>query len=70
MKQLLQHEADCTPLVPCNVCQVVSWLRTKLEAADFNHLVEQLEALEAPKPKRPYRQRNRSRTATVIEPEA
>ena len=59
MKQLLQHEPDCTPLAPCTVCQTVAWLRTKLEAEDFNHLVEQLNRLEQPGPKRPYRKRNR-----------
>lgn len=65
MKQLMQHEADCTPLLPCKVCGVVSWLRGKLEPSDFIKFVETLQGLEAPKPKRPYRQRNRNKDTTT-----
>jgi hypothetical protein len=63
MKQLLQHQPDCTPLHPCTVCEVVAWLRQKLAAEDFNWLVERLNELEPPASKRPYRKRTRSSAA-------
>jgi hypothetical protein len=70
MKQLLQHQPDCTPLHPCAVCELVAWLREKLDATDFAHLVERLNDLEPPASKRPYRKRNRSSAATNKEPAA
>jgi len=59
MKQLIEHQPDCTPLHPCAACELVAWLREKLEPEDFSHLVERLNELEPPASKRP-RKRNRS----------
>jgi len=54
---LLEHSRDCLPLTPCAACELVAWLRSKLEDADFAELVKRAQALNPPKPKRVYRRR-------------
>jgi hypothetical protein len=53
---LLEHSSDCMPLIPCQACEIVAWLRSKLADVDFAELVERAKALNPPK--RSYRRRS------------
>lgn len=66
MTLFVEHGPDCTPLIPCAACELVAWLRSKLSEDDFSILVERVNNLGQPKPKRTYRRRERQ----SIEPEA
>jgi hypothetical protein len=61
---LLEHSADCAPLIPCQACELVSWLRGKLSPEDFGELVERAKLLNAA-PKRSYRRRAPSLTVAA-----
>jgi hypothetical protein len=65
---LLEHSPDCLPLMPCAACDVVAWLRGKLDPKDFAELVERAATLSPPKPKRARRRRNGPSVAADIEP--
>jgi hypothetical protein len=64
---LLEHSQDCLPLMPCAACDLVAWLRSKLDPKDFAELVNRAGALNPPKPKRG-RRRNGPGATLGVEP--
>jgi hypothetical protein len=64
---LFEHGKDCTPLFPCKACEIVSWLRSTLDAKDFATLIDMVNGLEAPKKKRVYRRKGDSRQPTTAD---
>jgi hypothetical protein len=45
---LFEHAPNCTPISPCQACELVTWLRTKLKEEDFEELVVRVCNLDAP----------------------
>jgi hypothetical protein len=58
MMTLFEHAATCTPLMPCQACELVTWLRGKLNEADFEELVNRVENLGPPKKPRGRRRKH------------
>jgi hypothetical protein len=55
---LFEHAPNCTPLTPCQACELVTWLRTKISEEDFDELVVRVNNLTTPaKRKRDYRRK-------------
>ena len=49
---LLEHSKDCAPLIPCKACEIVAWLRGKLNEADFAELTNRAQLLAPEKRRR------------------
>ena len=41
---LFEHGKDCTPLMPCQACHLVSWLRSRLTDEDNLELSKRAQA--------------------------
>jgi hypothetical protein len=54
---LFEHASTCTPLMPCQACELVTWLRSKLNEAEFEELVNRVENLGPPKKPRARRRK-------------
>lgn len=65
---LFEHSADCVPLTPCKACEVVRWLRSKLNDVEFAELVTLANGLDRTSKKRAYRRRKEKEAvvATVM----
>lgn len=67
---LFEHSKDCSPLTPCQACELVMWLRSKLQGADFDELIERARSLNPAAPKRVYRRRKNAEAQATNEQSA